>query len=192
MTRARTLRLVVPVVAAGLLAAACSSGGGSSPTTTTAAAASSASSAAAPSSAASGATLSVADGHLVDSTGRTVYLWVADTGTASTCSGSCATAWPPVPSSGAPTAGTGVTAAQITTISRSDGSQQLAYHGHPLYYFIQDKAAGDALGQGSSAFGAKWWEVDGSGGAITTVSAPSTAPNSAAKSSSSDNGGYGY
>jgi predicted lipoprotein with Yx(FWY)xxD motif len=118
--------------------------------------------------------------HLVDGTGKALYLWVADTAGKSTCSGACAIAWPPVTATGTPTAGAGVTASQLSTVKRDDGSSQVTYAGHPLYYFVQDKAAGDAKGQGSDSFGAKWWLVDGAGTAITTASsgAPSTSTSS--------------
>jgi predicted lipoprotein with Yx(FWY)xxD motif len=97
-----------------------------------------------------------------------VYLWVADTGDKSTCSGACATAWPPVEAKGKPTAGNGANAADLGTTTRSDGSEQVTYKGHPLYYFIADKSPGQTSGQGSDSFGAKWWLVAPSGVAITS------------------------
>jgi predicted lipoprotein with Yx(FWY)xxD motif len=112
----------------------------------------------------------ISGGHLTDATGRTLYLWVADSGAKSTCVGACASVWPPVLASGTPTAGTGADAAKLTTIARSDGGSQLAYAGHPLYYFTGDKTAGQATGQGNDGFGAKWWEVNAAGQAITSTS----------------------
>jgi predicted lipoprotein with Yx(FWY)xxD motif len=105
--------------------------------------------------------------YLTGSDGRVVYLWVADSGGKSACSGACAHAWPPV--EGTPSAGSGVTASDLGTITRSDGSKQVTYKGHPLYYFIADKSAGDTKGQGSNSFGAKWWLVAPSGSAITAA-----------------------
>jgi hypothetical protein len=67
---------------------------------------------------------------LVNSTGRTLYLFKADVGTKSGCSGACATAWPPLLGSGKPTAATGPTASKLATITRSDGSQQVTDNGH--------------------------------------------------------------
>ncbi|HET6154597.1 MAG TPA: hypothetical protein VFE15_16755 [Marmoricola sp.] len=122
-------------------------------------------------------TIKLAKGHLVDGAGRTLYLWVADTGSASTCNGACAGVWPPVTSPAA--AGSGVLASALGTSSRSDGSTQVTYDGHPLYYFEGDSTPGAAVGQGSDSFGAKWWEVTAAGAAIT-----STAPKHAAGSSS--------
>jgi predicted lipoprotein with Yx(FWY)xxD motif len=101
---------------------------------------------------------------LVDSNGLTVYLFLADKGTASSCSSaSCVQYWPPVLTNGAPQAGAGATASLLGTSSRSDGTTQVTYAGHPLYRFINDKAAGDATGQGVNAFGAPWYVVSPSG-----------------------------
>jgi predicted lipoprotein with Yx(FWY)xxD motif len=87
----------------------------------------------------------------------TVYLFEGDTGSTSSCSGACASAWPPVTTTGTPTTTGSATAADLGTITRSDGTKQLTYKGHPLYYFIQDKDSGDAYGQGAKAFGASWY-----------------------------------
>ncbi len=107
---------------------------------------------------------------LVDGTGRALYLWEADSAGKSTCAGSCAAAWPPVPATSTVTASGGALASDLSTITRSDGSKQVAYDGHPLYYFVGDKSAGQTNGQGSNAFGAKWWLVAPSGTAITSSS----------------------
>lgn len=105
---------------------------------------------------------------LVDGAGKTVYLFVADKGTASTCYTSCATAWPPVLTTGAPLAGTGATAGLLGTTTRTDGKVEVTYAGHPLYYFIKDKKPGDTTGQGVNGFGALWWVLSPAGAAITT------------------------
>jgi predicted lipoprotein with Yx(FWY)xxD motif len=91
---------------------------------------------------------------------------VADSGGKSACAGACAQAWPPL--EGSATAGTGVNSSDLGTTTRSDGSKQVTYKGHPLYYFIADKSAGSTTGQGNNSFGAKWWLVAPSGVAITT------------------------
>ena len=105
---------------------------------------------------------------LVDGNGKTVYLFVADKGTASTCYTSCATFWPPVLTSGAPKAGSGAQASLLGTTKRTDGTTEVTYAGHPLYYFLNDKKAGDTTGQGVNGFGALWWAMSPSGAAITT------------------------
>lgn len=103
---------------------------------------------------------------LVDDKGMTVYLFVADTGTASTCYTSCATIWPPLLTNGAPQAGTGADASLLGTTTRNDGKVEVTYAGHPLYYFVQDKASGDATGQGVNGFGGLWWVLTPSGAAM--------------------------
>src|SRR5438067_13615217 len=105
---------------------------------------------------------------LVDDKGMTLYLFVADTGTASTCYTSCANIWPPVLTNGAPQAGTGADKSKLGTTTRTDGKVEVTYAGHPLYYFIKDKKAGDTTGQGINGFGGLWWVMSPSGTAITT------------------------
>jgi predicted lipoprotein with Yx(FWY)xxD motif len=94
---------------------------------------------------------------LVDGSGRTVYLFQADKGTASVCYADCAVAWPPVITHGAPQAGAGATAALIGTTTRKDGSLQVTYNGHPLYYWVADHNPGDTTGQNLNNFGGAWF-----------------------------------
>jgi predicted lipoprotein with Yx(FWY)xxD motif len=96
----------------------------------------------------------------------TVYMFEADKGTTSSCSGACAKVWPPVTTSGAPTAVAGAESADLGTTKRSDGTEQVTYKGHPLYFYDDDKDAGDAYGQGSKAFGASWYVLQPSGAKI--------------------------
>jgi predicted lipoprotein with Yx(FWY)xxD motif len=117
---------------------------------------------------------------LIDSQGRTIYLFKKDSGTTSACSGGCAAAWPPVRTSGKPTVGSGLTASKVGTTPRSDGKPQVTYNGHPLYLFQNDQNAGDTNGQGVNAFGAAWYVMSPAGNAITT------------SGSSSNAGGGGY
>jgi len=84
---------------------------------------------------------------LVTADGHTLYLFEKDTGTTSACTGQCMGAWPPYTSMNAPTAGTGVTAAKLTTATGS-APHQVVYNGHLLYEFSGDKKAGDANGVG--------------------------------------------
>ena len=105
---------------------------------------------------------------LVNSQGRSLYLFKADVGTKSECSGACAQAWPPLLATGNPTAGTGLTASKLGTTTRSDGTKQVTYNGHPLYLFIKDKKPGDVTGQGVTAFGAAWFALTPSGGQAST------------------------
>jgi predicted lipoprotein with Yx(FWY)xxD motif len=96
----------------------------------------------------------------------TVYLFEGDKGQASTCTGACASAWPPVTTAAAATATGAANAAMLGTITRSDGTKQVTYNGHPLYFFTQDKDSGDAYGQGVKAFGADWYVVAPSGNKV--------------------------
>jgi predicted lipoprotein with Yx(FWY)xxD motif len=84
---------------------------------------------------------------LVDSKGMTLYLFTTDTPNTSTCYGGCAGYWPPLLTTGAPVAGTGVTASMLGTTSRTDGTTQVTYNGWPLYYYVSDKVAGDTTGE---------------------------------------------
>ena len=214
---ARVAAGVGGAVGVALLVAACSSSStgapaSSSPVTsspvTSSPAGGSSSSAAAPSGSASGssaaviATASSSAGTFLTDGGRAVYLWVKDSSGMSACSGACAGAWPPVTTSGAVTASGAAKASDLGTITRSDGTKQVTYDGHPLYFFAGDSSAGMASGQGSDSFGAKWWLVSPSGGDVTaavssfttdgSVSSPapsSPAPSAPAATHSSSAGG---
>jgi predicted lipoprotein with Yx(FWY)xxD motif len=105
---------------------------------------------------------------LVDSAGRTLYLFKADSAMKSACTGACATAWPPLLATGMPTAGPGLTASKLGTITRSGGEHQVAYNGHPLYLFIKDQKPGQTSGQGVTAFGATWFAVSPAGNQISS------------------------
>ena len=100
---------------------------------------------------------------LLDSKGRTVYLFEKDTGPKSTCSGACAQEWPPVTTSGKPSAGGGLQASMLGTTKRSDGTTQVTYNGHPLYRFSADQKPGDTSGQNVDAFGAEWYVLSPAG-----------------------------
>jgi predicted lipoprotein with Yx(FWY)xxD motif len=127
--------------------------------------------------------------YLVGPNGRALYLWVADSGDMSSCSGACAQAWPPLLTKGNPTAGTGVNASDLGTTMRSDGTEQVTYKGHPLYYFVADTSAGSTKGQGSDSFGAKWWLIAPSGTAITAAATMASTGGSSSGSPASSSGG---
>jgi predicted lipoprotein with Yx(FWY)xxD motif len=102
---------------------------------------------------------------LVDGSGRTLYLFEKDQPNQSACAGACVAAWPVDQSSGTPKAGSDVTASLLGTIKRGDGSTQVTYNKHPLYYFARDSGPGQQSGQGIDAFGAKWFVVTPAGSA---------------------------
>ncbi len=183
-------KLGIPVAAAGLLAAACGTAAGSATSAGTPASGS--------------ATATVIESHagsagsfLTNASGRALYLWDADSMNKSMCSGACAGEWPPVTTKGHVTAAEGAKAADLGTITRSDGTKQVTYDGHPLYYYVGDSGPGQTNGQGSDNFGAKWWLVAPAGTKITVADAAasaagnssSTAP--ASSSGSSAGGGWG-
>jgi predicted lipoprotein with Yx(FWY)xxD motif len=100
---------------------------------------------------------------LVDDKGMTLYLYTKDTPNTSVCYDKCATAWPPLLTSGAPLGDTGLDASKFGTTSRTDGTTQVTYNGWPLYYFAKDKQAGDTTGQ---KVGSVWFVVSPAGDAI--------------------------
>lgn len=103
---------------------------------------------------------------LVDGSGRTLYLFAADKGASSTCYGSCATYWPPLLTNGAPKAGAGADAMLLGTTNRTDGTIEVTYNGHPLYYVVTDHNPGDATGQAVNNFGAAWFVLGPDGNKI--------------------------
>jgi predicted lipoprotein with Yx(FWY)xxD motif len=191
------VRLGVPLAAA-LLAGACSSG--TSSTAGTKAAVGSASAAgASPAATSTVITTESASGSkfLITETGHAVYLWAKDGKNSSACTGACASAWPPVPATGKVTATGGAVSRDLGSITRSDGTKQVTYDGHPLYFFAGDSGPGQANGQGSDNFGAKWWLVAPSGadvtGGITSFTksgSSSQAPSSPGSAGSNAGGGW--
>jgi predicted lipoprotein with Yx(FWY)xxD motif len=158
--RNRLLALMVLVAAASLAAACGSSSGSGGASGTSSSPASSGS--ALKTTTISGVTV------LTSAKGFTLYWFVPDTSTKSNCNGSCAQIWPPV--KGPATAGSGVTG-KLGTITRSDGSAQATYDGHPLYTYTADTAPGQANGNGINVSGGVWHEVTASGAA-----APASSP----------------
>jgi predicted lipoprotein with Yx(FWY)xxD motif len=168
------------------LSACASSTSSSSSTPATTAPAAGGSSAAASSGTGTTVNMTTINGTavLTNSSGKTLYWFAPDTSTASKCSGSCATYWPPV--TGPVTAGSGVTGT-LSTITRADGTIQATYDGHPLYTYVGDTAAGQAKGNGLNLSGGLWYEMTVSGAkpAVGTSGSASTA-------STGGGGGYGY
>ena len=155
----------VLLAAAATAAAGCSSSSSSSGSTQPAAPASSANGgygASSSSAPASAAAVTVTTGTsslgtiLTGATGRALYLFEKDTGGKPACSGACAQGWPPLLTTGTPAAVAGVSMSLLGTVKRADGTVQVTYAGHPLYYFVGDTKPGDIKGEGSQAFGAGW------------------------------------
>jgi predicted lipoprotein with Yx(FWY)xxD motif len=98
---------------------------------------------------------------LTNSKGLTLYTFAPDGPNKSVCYGDCATYWPPVP--GNMSAGSGVTGT-IGTITRTDGTKQATYNGHPLYTYIGDHGPGTAAGNNINLNGGLWRDVPVTGG----------------------------
>src|SRR5262245_12786010 len=111
---------------------------------------------------------------LVDSRGKTLYLWAHDKGRKSTCYGDCAAYWPPLLTRGKPLARAGAHAGLLGTTRRQDGRMQVTYAGHPLYYFVQDTRAGQTNGEGLTGFGGRWDPLSAAGRAVRKGTMPST------------------
>ena len=117
--------------------------------------------------------------YLTGQNGMTLYVLTKDTPDTSSCSGTCATTWPPlIAPSGATITGPSSATGTFATITRSDGIVQVTYNHMPLYYFSGDSAAGDTTGQGKNGV---WFVApvsgsvpSGAAGAATSA-APSTA-----------------
>lgn len=103
---------------------------------------------------------------LVNSHGRTLYLFMKDKSAHSTCSGQCAKFWPPLVVKTKPTAGAGLNASLLGWTMRSDGTMQVTYNKHPLYLFLKDKAAGQVTGENIDAFGGEWYVVNAKGAKV--------------------------
>lgn len=88
---------------------------------------------------------------LIDGKGMSLYYFVADTLTKAACTGGCASLWPPLLSTSAPTSANPLPG-KLTVAQTMNGSQ-VAYNGHLLYRYSLDKAAGQTNGQGVAG---KW------------------------------------
>ena len=103
---------------------------------------------------------------IVAANGRTLYLFTADKSRKSACYGQCASYWPPLIAP-KPTAGAGLKTSLLGSTTRRGGKLQVTYDGHPLYFFAEDKKAGDVNGQGFVHFGGAWWVVSAAGEKVT-------------------------
>ncbi|HLC29168.1 MAG TPA: LPXTG cell wall anchor domain-containing protein [Dehalococcoidia bacterium] len=106
---------------------------------------------------------------LADGDGRTLYLYTKDERNKSNCSGACLRAWPALLTVEAPQAGPGVAGNRLATITRDDGTKQVAYNGWPLYYFASDATPGETKGQD---VGGVWFVVHAAGGGPVQTNAP--------------------
>jgi predicted lipoprotein with Yx(FWY)xxD motif len=182
---------VAGLAALALSLSACASSGstsaaaGNTPAAAASSPAASAPAGSAPATSSGGTTLTVktigGQQVVTNAAGFTLYWFAPDTSTTSKCTGSCATYWPPV--KGPAAAMSGVTG-KLGTITRSDGTTQATYDGHPLYTYAADTAPGQAKGNGLNLSGGLWYEM--------TVSGATPAASTSAKSTAKTGGVYGY
>lgn len=168
------------IIALGLTVTAC----GSSSTSTTPAASGGGS------SSSSSASVAIKTGKvaglgtvLVDGTGRTLYAFAPDKAKKVTCSGACASVWPPlkIASGQKPSDSGGVKASLVSSDSDPSGGSVVTYNGWPLYLYVADPSAGTAHGQALNSSGGLWYVITPSGQVIK---------KRAGAGSSSNGGGY--
>lgn len=177
-----SVRAIALGAAAILLLAACSSSKHSTALGTTSSPASSTAAVAA------GSTVKVSadEGHLVGPNGHVLYANTVDTSASIQCAGTCAQAWPPL--TGTPAAGSGIDAAKLGTATRADGSTQVTYAGHPLYFYAEDSGSDDKYGQGVADGGGKWGIVSPAGALDTTKPVNTESPSGSATMTTGGNG----
>ena len=127
---------------------------------------------------------------LATSSGRTLYLFMADKSGKSACYGKCAVNWPPLMKKGKVSASAGVKAQLLGTTKRKTGGLQVTYKGHPLYLFKLDHGAGQIAGQGLNFFGGKWFVVSAAG-AADKAAPPSGGTTTTSTTSTTNCGVYG-
>jgi predicted lipoprotein with Yx(FWY)xxD motif len=198
MNRMTTMLVAACAVAAVLLAAGCGGSSGASGLYGSGASSAkgganagmygSASTTPSTATAASAATLGVGKTGigqvLVNSAGHTLYLFEKDQNGRSACSGSCAGFWPPLISKGQPMALKGLNQSLVGTTTRSDGTEQVTYAGHPVYLFAEDTQPGQTRGEGLTDFGGSWDALSPAGAKIEGDQ------SAAAQTSSSQSGGW--
>jgi predicted lipoprotein with Yx(FWY)xxD motif len=160
---------LIPIVIGTALLAGCGSSS-SSADDRMAAASTQAAAASAAAAKARGPKLRITDSDygriLANGRERALYLFTADPGKASNCSGDCATAWPPYIVKRKPSAAPGVKPGLIGTTRRDDGRLQATYGGHPVYFYEGDNEPGEVLCQAVNEFGGFWYVLRASGKAV--------------------------
>lgn len=101
---------------------------------------------------------------LVNSSGRTLYEFTKDHANKNSCTSisGCSEVWPSLKTSGRPTAGSGIKASLLSSIS----GKQVTYAGHPLYTYSGDSGPGKTSYVGVKQFGGTWYAINASGGAV--------------------------
>jgi predicted lipoprotein with Yx(FWY)xxD motif len=163
-------RILIPIgvlaVVAAIVAIAAAAGGGSSGGAYGSSATAATPTGAGPTSAVS--TRTGDDGtYLVDGNGRALYLFEADKPNVSKCDSGCQSIWPGFKAGAKPpVAKGGALAGKLGVTSSAQGDRLVTYNGHPLYYYVGDKAPGNMNGQGLDQFGAEWYVLSPAGNKI--------------------------
>jgi predicted lipoprotein with Yx(FWY)xxD motif len=126
---------------------------------------------------------------LVNSRGRTLYLFSKDKNDKSACAGMCAKFWPPLIAAGKPRALVGARASLLGTTRRADGRMQVTYNRHPLYTFVKDTKKGQTHGEGVTAFGGQWNAVSPAGAKVVRKPTPKPTPKPVPSGIPQNNGG---
>lgn len=165
--------LIVPLA---LLAAAC----GSSATNTNSTPASSTTVASKSSVSLSTKTLPGVGAVLVNGQGHTLYTFAPDNATKVTCTGSCASYWPPlkIASGQTPAVSGGVSASMVSSDADPSGGNVVTYHGWPLYTYVADSAAGTDHGQAINLSGGRWYVISAAGTVVKSKSSGSSSSSS--------------
>jgi predicted lipoprotein with Yx(FWY)xxD motif/mono/diheme cytochrome c family protein len=105
---------------------------------------------------------------LVNSTGRTLYVFAPDNRSKVTCTGGCASVWPPeyLPAGGRAVGTGGVKSSLLGTLPDPTGGKVISYAGWPLYTFAGDTAPGSTAGQAVNLNGGLWWVITTSGAVV--------------------------
>jgi len=118
--------------------------------------------------------------YLADAQGRTLYIVVDEDDQSVACAGECADAWPPFTlesidgmmgdsMSSEEMAMAAIDPDLVGTVARDDGTTQLTYQGHALYYFVGDEEPGEVNCQAIENFGGTWYVVAPTGEIVKTA-----------------------
>jgi len=126
---------------------------------------------------------------VVNSGGRTLYMFSKDKNDKSACAGMCAKFWPPLIAAGKPRASAGARASLLGTTKRADGRMQVTYNRHPLYTFVKDTKKGQTHGEGLTAFGGQWNAVSPAGTKVERQAKAAPKPKPVQSGIPQNNGG---
>jgi predicted lipoprotein with Yx(FWY)xxD motif len=93
---------------------------------------------------------------------QAIYIWELEESDKAECYGDCAEAWPPVLTDGQPQATGGVNSGLLGTTKRTDGTTQVTYNGHPLYYYAHE-GPGEVKCHNIKTHGGLWWVIQPDG-----------------------------